>query len=114
MLLTEQLGLVIDFLGRHEFEKLHVHVPPTGVVSGYLLDRPSSSCTEEQPCFLSAIKSFPGFSAKIKRNDIADFSIGLRYALGSAGSVFFGAILPLNEDGFRPDFIPAGGIEYTF
>lgn len=114
ILLTEQLGLVIDILGRHEFEGLHVRVPSTGVVSGYLLDRPSSVCTAEQPCFLKRIQSFPGISARIKQNDLADFSVGVRYALGSAGSVFFGTIIPLNDDGFRPDFIPSGGIEYTF
>jgi hypothetical protein len=51
---------------------------------------------------------------KIQRNDIANFTFGLRYALGTAGSVFFGGVVPLNDDGFRADFIPSGGIEYTF
>jgi hypothetical protein len=54
------------------------------------------------------------FPEPIKRNDTIDFSFGLRYVLGSSGSIFFGGIIPLNDDSFRADFIPSGGLEYTF
>lgn len=78
------------------------------------MNRTLDTCTAAQPCFLSSVTTFPAFPIKIKRNDIADFSFGLRYALGTSGSVFFGVIVPLNDDGLRADFIPSGGIEYTF
>lgn len=62
------------------------------------------------------VKKIPFFPppVEIKRNDIANFSFGLRCALGASSSAFFGAVVPLNNDGFRPDFIPSGGIEYKF
>lgn len=39
----------------------------------------------------------------------------LNFSVGdSSEPVFFGGIVPLNDDGFRADFIPSGGVEYTF
>jgi len=117
LLLGTKLGVVVDFIGRSEFGRLPVRVPPQGIYRGLTLDRAPNTCTAEQPCFLDLKKgfiAFPFFPARIKRNDIADFSFGLRYTLGTSGSIFFGGVVPLNDDGFRSDFIPAGGIEYTF
>jgi hypothetical protein len=109
-----QLGVVADFIGRSEFGKLPVHLPASATVAGTELDRKPATCTTTQPCFTKGTVKFPVIPIRIKRNDIVDFSFGLRYAIGSSGSIFFGGIVPLNSDGFRPDFIPAGGIEYTF
>ena len=117
VLIGTKLGLVVDFLGRSEFSKLQVQVPEEGVYSGLPLNRAPNSCTKEQPCALDNSRGFikfPFLPLKIKRNDIADFSFGLRYALGTQGSIFFGGIIPLNDDGFRAGFIPSGGVEYTF
>jgi hypothetical protein len=123
MLVGKKLGLVIDFLGRSEFTGLRVRFPPSAILSGKLLSRPPNTCTTAQPCFFKPKKENPDepqtvtfalFPEKIRRNDIANFSFGLRYVLGESGSIFFGGIVPLNEDGFRADFIPTGGIEYTF
>ncbi len=115
VLMWRKLGLVVDFLGRHEFEGLRVSVPSAGLYRGALLDRDPKTCTNDNPCFFSGASiAFPFFPIPIKRNDIADFSFGLRYALGTGGSLFFGGIIPLNDDGFRADFIPSGGLEYTF
>jgi hypothetical protein len=117
LLVGTRLGLIVDFIGRSEFGRFPVRIPPEGLTQGFALDKESDTCTAEQPCFPDldrGLFSFPIFAARIKRNDIADFTFGLRYALGTSGSVFFGGVVPLNSDGFRPDFIPSGGIEYTF
>ncbi len=112
--LGKQLGIVVDFLGRSEFGKFPVHIRPEDRITGVALDRKLDTCTVTEPCFVKNDVSFPAFPVKIQRNDIANFSFGLRYALGSRGSVFFGGIIPLNDDGLRADFIPSGGIEYSF
>ncbi len=116
LLVWSKLGLVVDFLGRSEFAGIPVHVPETGQVKGLVPDVKPDSCTAEKPCTfgLDRIQRFSFFPAKIGRNDIVNFSFGLRYVLGTSGSVFFGGIIPLNDDGFRADFIPSGGVEYTF
>lgn len=121
VLLWKQLGLVIDFVGRSEFGKFQIRVPrdqegnPLDRVQGLGLDRAPTSCTLTQPCFQRpGATSFSIFPVNFQRNDIADFSFGLRQALGTSGSIFFGGVIPLNDDGLRADFIPSGGIEYTF
>lgn len=122
-LLIGKIGLIVDFIGRSEFAKFPVRFPPEAHTFGNLLDRELNTCTDEQPCQLKRDRKdpnqpeqvrFPFFPEKIKRNDIVNFSFGLRYALGESGSIFFGGVVPLNEDGFRADFIPSGGVEYTF
>jgi len=122
-LLVGKMGLVVDFIGRSEFAKPPVHFPPEARTFGYLLDKGLSTCTVEQPCQLKRdrndpnqpeIVHFPFFPEKFRRNDIINFTFGLRYALGESGSIFFGGTVPINDDGFRADFIPSGGIEYTF
>jgi hypothetical protein len=117
LLIGTQLGVIVDFLGRSEFSKLPVHIPKNGIYpTGRVLDRNANTCTTTQPCFIKPIDPIPipFFPEKIKRNDIADFAFGLRYALGTRGTVFFGGIVPINDDGLRADFIPSGGLEYTF
>jgi hypothetical protein len=108
--------LIVDFLGRSEFGSLSVRVPPEGRVTGLIPDKDPDTCRAEEPCFFDESRnvSFPLFPIRIERNDIANFTFGLRYVLGISGSVFFGGVVPLNDDGFRPDFIPSAGIEYTF
>jgi hypothetical protein len=131
--LADSLGVMFDILGRSEFGRSAV-VPPkrpcsentqgcsdllnnTGFLNNFPLSRAPSTCTPEHPCSLNGtqprvVSYF--FPQPIKRNDIIDISVGLRYGIGTHGSAFFGAVLPLNEDGFRANFIPSGGIEYTF
>lgn len=121
LLVGKNLGLMVDFIGRSEFGRFPVRFPTEALYTGTLLNRAAETCTAQQPCTLQTTPqgnlktlSFPFFPTRIKRNDIADFSFGLRYALGTSGSVFFGGIIPINDDGFRADFIPSGGVEYTF
>lgn len=114
LLVGAKLGVVVDFLGRSEFGRTPVRIRPEDMITGGILDRTPSACTTAQPCFIAGTVSSSAFPVAIKRNDIINFSFGLRYALGTSGSVFFGGIIPLNNDGFRADFIPSGGIEYTF
>jgi len=109
-----KLGVIIDFLGRSEFGQTSVSVHQEDKVTGGILDRSPASCSQAQPCRIAKDVIFSAVPIKIKRNDIANFSFGLRYTVNTNGSIFFGGIVPLNEDGFRADFIPAGGIEYTF
>lgn len=114
-LVATRLGVVVDFLGRSEFGRLRVHLPAEAKIGGAVLNsRTPVACTTQQPCFAQGTFTFPVIPVRIKRNDIIDFSFGLRYTLGTAGSIFFGGVVPLNDDGFRPDFIPAAGIEYKF
>ena len=116
LLLGTQLGLIVDFIGRSEFGRFPAHIPPEGIFrGGRVLDRAPDECTIEQPCFTDpGTVSFPFFPERIERNDKIDFSFGLRYAIGTSGTLFFGGIIPLNDDGLRADFIPSGGIEYAF
>jgi hypothetical protein len=117
VLLGTKLGFIVDVIGRSEFGRYSVKVPPEGLYEGEVPRRALSTCTTERPCFVgvdSTTMKFPLFPITTERNDIVDFSFALRYALWKSGSVFFGGIVPLNNDGFRADFIPSGGIEYTF
>lgn len=117
VLIWPNLGAMVDILGRSEFEGLTFHRPSGSVISNFPLDRAPGTCTPQNPCRLDdtqrRVSSF-FFPETFKRNDIVDFTFGLRYALGTSGSVFFGGIVPLNNDGVRADFIPSGGLEYTF
>ena len=109
----QRLVMTVDVLGRSEFSRFKTD---TNTLSGdgLRLDRPTAQCTAAQPC--------RGQSAKVaifpekftQRNDIVNFALGLRYAFGDAGSMYFGGVMPLNHDGFRSEFIPTGGVEYTF
>jgi hypothetical protein len=115
LLVWEGFGLMVDFIGRSEFGKLPVRIPQAGLLQGLSLDKDVDTCTTEQRCAaVNLPTSFSAFPGSIKRNDIVDFSFGFRYVIGAAGSIFFGGLIPLNGDGFRSDFIPSGGIEYTF
>src|SRR5262249_15999308 len=82
---------------------------------GFVLDGAFNTCTSDKSCRVRpGTVSVPVFPGHISRNDIVDFSFGVRYVLGTSGSVFFGGVVPLNDDGFRSNFIPSGGVEYTF
>lgn len=115
--IQSQLGFGVDFIGRSEFAGLQVKKPTDSVIRNFPLSADPDACTREQPCFLDnaqpQVASF-FFPESLKRNDIVDFSFGLRYILKGGGSVFFGGVVPLNNDGFRADLIPSGGVEYTF
>ncbi len=115
-LIGEKLGLIVDFIGRSEFGELRVRVPDEGIYQGFVVDRDPDTCTHERPCFIDLNKNpkFPFFSAHIHRNNTADFSFAIRYGLGTSSSLFLGGIVPINDGGFRADFIPSGGIEYAF
>lgn len=114
VLVWEQLGIGIDFIGRSEFRRLDVAVPPEGFYRGGTFTKEPQACTNTDPCFVSGSKSFPFFPIKIERNDIIDCAFSVRYGIGQRGSIFFGILVPLNNDGFRADFIPAGGVEVSF
>lgn len=109
----QKLGLALDVIGRSELGRFQLGAGTA--LQGLFVGSKMVKCADgTDVCRLvSAVSTFR-FPTKIKRNDITDISFGLRYALGTSGSVFFGAILPLNDDGFRADFIPSGGVEYTF
>lgn len=109
----QPLALMIDVIGRTEFNGLSVNQSQLNS-GGLLLSKPVSQCTQDAPCSgqETNVAVFPKNLAQ--RNDIVNFAFGLRYALGEAGSIYFGGVVPLNNDGFRSDFIPSGGIEYTF
>lgn len=117
VLVLPNLGVMVDVLGRSEFGRLTLRLPSNGFIKNLPLDRAPNTCTPQNPCKLdntqNLVSSFL-FPETFKRNDIVDFTFGLRYALGTSGSVFFGGIIPLNNDGLRADFIPSGGVEYTF
>ncbi|MCS6924562.1 MAG: transporter [Candidatus Binatia bacterium] len=111
----DRLGLSVDFIGRSEFGRFPAPIPSSAFVFGQRLNRPAASCTTEQPCnVVRELIPFPLFPKRVRRNDLEDFSFGVRYALGTSGSIFFGGIIPLNPDGLRADFIPSGGVEYSF
>lgn len=109
-LVWKQLGAGIDVIGRSEFGRFPIK---GNSLSGFALDGVPATCHSVTPCLINRAVPFR-FPFPIKRNDITDISFGFRYVLGVSGSVFLGATLPLNDDGFRADVIPSGGVEYTF
>ena len=121
ILIWRQLGLIIDFIGASEFSRL---VPPgsqdslselsDGKFQGFTLSGSSKSC-KVSPCrVVVSNETLLAFPENFERNDVIDFSFAIRYALTDSGSIFFAGVVPLNNDGFRSDFIPTGGVEYTF
>jgi len=54
------------------------------------------------------------FFFQIERNDQYDASVGCRWRFASSGFVGLNAIVPLNDQGFRPDVIPTIEVEYSF
>ena len=54
------------------------------------------------------------FFFQIERNDIFDASIGFRWRFTDSGVVALNALVPLNDDGLRPDVIPTLEVEYAF
>ena len=50
----------------------------------------------------------------IDRQDVLDLAVGLKFNPFGKGVFFASIIVPLNQDGVRPDFIPAGGFEISF
>lgn len=51
---------------------------------------------------------------EIPRSDIVDLAVGLKVQLFARAVGFVSAIVPVVKDGFRPNVIAAGGVEYTF
>jgi hypothetical protein len=56
----------------------------------------------------------PPFFFQIERNDIYDVSFGIRYLFLDTGVISTNFIVPLNDDGLRPNFIPTVQVEYAF
>jgi len=54
------------------------------------------------------------FFFQIERSDQYDASVGFRWRFADAGFVGLNAIVPLNDEGFRPDVIPTVEVEYSF
>lgn len=54
------------------------------------------------------------FFLQIERNDIFDFSAGLRWLVVDTFVLTVNAIIPMNNDGFRSAVIPTVSAEYTF
>jgi len=54
------------------------------------------------------------FFFQIERNDIFDASIGVRWRFTDSGVVALNTLVPLNDDGLRPDVIPTVEVEYAF
>jgi hypothetical protein len=54
------------------------------------------------------------FFFQIERNDIYDASVGFRWRFADTGFVGLNALVPLNEDGFRPSVVPTLEVEYSF
>ena len=115
----DNVALLVDFIGRKEFGRLTIDQGLRPESAGVALadGRDPATCTADTPCFTDIERGpqpfFPG-AREIGTNFFADVSFGVRYIFGESGSLFFGAIIPLNDDGFRSDFVPSGGIEMTF
>jgi hypothetical protein len=54
------------------------------------------------------------FFFQIERNDSFDASLGLRYRFAESGVVSVNTIVPLNDQGLRPEAIPTFQVEYAF
>jgi len=54
------------------------------------------------------------FFFQVKRNDVIDAAVGVRYQLGDHGVVAVNALVPLNESGLRAEVIPTFEMEYVF
>jgi hypothetical protein len=66
----------------------------------------------EQP-FATAAGVIP-VSGTVARTDLVDLAAGVRITITRHLLVHLDAIVPLTQDGIRPNVVPAGGIEATF
>jgi hypothetical protein len=54
------------------------------------------------------------FFFQIERNDVFDAALGLRWRFAENGVLSANALVPLNDQGLRPDVIPTVEVEYVF
>jgi hypothetical protein len=50
----------------------------------------------------------------IPRYDSLDLALGVKVSVGSRGTAFVGAFVPVNNSGLRAPVIPSGGVEFGF
>lgn len=93
--LGERVALLADFLGNSSLktDRLNVEVPT-------FVENPSAP-------------QFETVRSEVA-TDIIDFAPGVKVMLSDRAVAFATVFVPLNDDGLRADFVPAGGIEVTF
>ena len=102
-------ALVLDVLGSSSF-----------VEDGFEITSPNSIPVHST--FLQEFQSGPirptpaGYSrqASIPRTDLVDLGTGIKWNPASSAFVFVGALVPLTDDGLRPDVIPAAAVQVLF
>lgn len=104
-------AITVDLIGRSEFNP-QGRIPSSGrlpevrngtfVQTAAELDNPDTKFTG-RPYFVD-----------IKRADVLNLAFGAKFAVGQNTIVFATALVPLNDDGLRAQFVPTFGIESTF
>jgi hypothetical protein len=54
------------------------------------------------------------FFFQIERSDAVDASVGLRWSFLETALLSANALVPLNDDGLRPDVVPTVSVEWRF
>ncbi len=98
--LIEELAFIVDIIGSSQLatDKLSVEIPhhrnhhETGEI--FALD--------------------PTRETAGLRTDIVDLAVGFKAAPFDSFTLFAQFLVPLNNDGLRTDFIPMGGVEFSF
>lgn len=101
--LIERVAVFADVIGSSNLKTDRV-----GVTVPVFVNAPGTS--EATPTTIpSEVRVFQEVST-----DIVDVAPGMKVALSDSAVAFFQVFLPVNDDGLRADFIPAGGVEISF
>ncbi len=105
---TSFAALTTDFLGRSEFGA-QGRIPS----SGRLPTVHNGTFVNTQAELQDPNTRFGGrgYFLDIHRNDILDLAVGAKFALGERAILFATALIPLNQDGLRANFVPTLGFE---
>lgn len=105
--IIEELALLVDFIGSSGLaEDDFTTSALVGAATGVTVN--SVSVVRATPPVVGTI------DASIDRTDIIDMATGFKFRIADRVIGFLGAIVPLNDDGLRADYIPTGAVEVPF
>lgn len=107
--LHEQIALFVDVIGSSS-----IATDRLSVTINQFVNSPGASDTPPSENPSANLADTRTFTEKVKKTDIVDVSVGLKANVYGSVVGFAGALVPLNNDGLRADFIPSAGLEVSF
>lgn len=98
--LIEELALIVDIIGSSQLatDKLSVEIP-------HHRNHPETG---------EIFELEPTRETAALRTDVVDLAVGFKASPFDSFTLFAQFLVPLNSDGLRTDFIPMGGLEFSF